>query len=272
MEKLEKKLEKMGIDGKEAVIYIELLKLKEATVAQLSKNASIKRTSVYYCLEALMKKGLIGLTDKNNKKIYFVEDPKSSLNGLVEQQKSVIDEMLPQIRDIYGKGSSLPAIKIYYNEVGIKNIFEDVLACKEKVARYYISDFSVDEMLGESFLKYFVKRRILAKIKSLSLRNVTYEPEREKEVSQEKQLRETRFLPKNLVLAPYMCIYDNKSVVISPKEKIGFIVESQEYADAQKAIFDTIWKISGVTGLKSGEVSGDDGQTAQKATEEDIYY
>jgi len=45
------------------------------------------------------------------------------------------------------------------NLAGIKNIFEDVLTCKEKVARYYIADSSVDEMLGEDFLKAFVKKK-----------------------------------------------------------------------------------------------------------------
>ena len=87
MEKLEKRLEKLGIVGKEAQVYIELLKLREASVAQLSKNTAIKRTSVYYCLDALMKKEIVGQIDKNGKKFYFCEDPKRSLGNLVEQQK-----------------------------------------------------------------------------------------------------------------------------------------------------------------------------------------
>lgn len=39
-----------------------------------------------------------------------------------------------------------------------------------------------------------------------------------------------------------MAIYDNKVVVISTKEeKLGFIIESQEFAQAQKVIFDMLW-------------------------------
>jgi hypothetical protein len=41
-----------------------------------------------------------------------------------------------------------------------------------------------------------------------------------------------------------MCVYDDKTVVISAKEKMGFIIESQEFATVQKAIFDMIWGIS----------------------------
>lgn len=263
MEKLQKQFEKLGINGKEADVYVELLKLKEATVVQLSKNTAIKRTSVYYCLDALINKGIVGQTNKNSKKLYFVEEPKESLGNLISQQKSALEEMLPQIKDIYGKGNDLPAIKIYYNLSGIKNIFEDAINCKEKIARYYVSDLNIDEMLGETFLKSFVKKRIANKIKSLSLRTENYVPERE--MASENQLRETRLMPEGLVFAPYMCIYDNKSVVISAKEKIGFIIESQEFADAQKAIFDTIWNI----GKDSTDING---QVPGKATEEDIYY
>jgi len=240
MEEIAKQLEIIGINGKDADIYIELLKTKEATVIQLSQKTAIKRTSVYYCLDSLIKKGVVGMTIRNNKKLYYIENPKSSLNNIIVQQQSAVSELLPKIQDLYGKGSSLPEVKLYYNFAGIKNIFEDFLTCKEKVARYYIADSSVDEMLGEDFLKAFVKKRIALKIKSLSLRSASYTPERETGY----QLRETRQMPKDLFFSSYMCLYDNKSVVILAKEKIGFIIESNEYAQAQKAIFNTIWNIS----------------------------
>jgi sugar-specific transcriptional regulator TrmB len=249
MESVVKQLEIIGITGKDADIYIELLKSKEATVIQLSRKTAIKRTSVYYCLDSLMKKGVVGMTIKNNRKLYYIENPKNSLNNIIKQQKSAVQELLPQIQDLYGKGSGLPEIKIYYNSAGIKNVFEDVLNCREKVARYYISDSSVDEMLGEVFLKSFVKKRISLGIKSLSLRSADYAPERENGY----QLRETRQMPKDLFFSSYMCMYDNKSVVILAKEKIGFIIESNEYAEAQKAIFDKLWSISKPQGENNNE-------------------
>lgn len=254
MENITKQLEIIGIIGKDADIYLELLKAREATVIQLSRKTAIKRTSVYYCLDALIKKGVVGLAVKNNKKLYYIEDPKNSLNNIIKQQQTAVQEMLPQIQNLYGKGSGLPEVKIYYNISGIKNIFEDVLTCKEKVARYYISDSSVDEMLGEEFLKSFVKKRISLGIKSLSLRAGEYAPERELGY----QLREIRTMPKSLIFSPYMCIYDNKSVVILAKEKIGFIIESTEYAEAQKAIFNTLWNISKPQGEDSRNASEDD--------------
>lgn len=262
MENIAKQLEIIGINGKDTDVYLELLKAKEATVIQLSRKTAIKRTSVYYCLDSLLKKGVVGLTVKNNKKLYYIENPKQSLTNIIKQQQSAVQELLPQIQDLYGKGSGLPEVKIYYNAAGIKNIFEDVLNCQEKVARYYVADSAVDEMLGEEFLKSFVKKRVSLGIKSLSLRADDYAPEREIGY----QLREIRQTPKDLIFSPYMCIYDNKSVVILPKEKIGFIIESQEFAQAQKAIFDTLWNISKPKITSSGS---DDGVEDKK---EDDYW
>lgn len=269
MENITKKLEILGIAGKEADVYLELLKLKESSLSALAKASSIKRTSIYYCLDALIAKGLVGVTIKNNKKTYYPEEPKDGLGGLVQQQRSAIEDLLPQLKDIFGKGSSLPAIKIYYNTAGIKNIFEDVLSCKEKIGRYYVSDFSVDEMLGDTYLRSFVKKRIAAKIQSLSLRTSSYVPQRETELQSIQQMRETKIMPAEVTFSPYMCIYDNKTVVISVKEKMGFIIESQEFANAQKTIFDTIWNISKSTIQSDHDLTS---EGAQKATEEDIYY
>jgi sugar-specific transcriptional regulator TrmB len=249
MEDIIKQLEILGITGKDADIYIELLRSKESTVIQLSKKTDIKRTSVYYCLDSLIKRGVVGMAIKNNKKLYYIENPKNSLNNIIKQQQSAVQALLPQIQDLYGKGSGLPEIKIYYNSSGIRNIFDDVLTCKEKLARYYVSDISVDEILGESFLKSFVKKRVALGIKSLSLRTDDYTPERETGY----QLREIRKMPEGLSFSSYMCIYDNKSVVILVKEKIGFIIESNEFAEAQKAIFDTLWNISKSRGENDNE-------------------
>lgn len=242
MENLEKRIEKLGLSEKEASVFIALLKIKEATVIQLAKMTNIKRTSIYHCLEELIKKEFATKITKDDKTYYFSNNPKSSLNGLLSQQKEIIESVLPDLKNLFGKVAIIPEIKIYYNVAGLRSIFEDLLGSKEKIARYYVCDFNTDELLGIEFVDKFVKKRIEAGIKSLSLRSFKYKPEREKETTHTKQLREVKFLPEGVELAPYMCVYDNKVVVISSKKEIvGFIIESQEFAEAQKTIFDLIW-------------------------------
>jgi len=242
MENIENKLKDLGISGKEARIYIVALKIKKATVAQIASATDIKRTTVYHCLDGLIKKGVISKITKDDKKYYFAENPKTSLNDLLRERKDAIANILPDLKNIFGQDSFQPEIKIYRHKNGLKKIFEDILTCQEKLCRYYISGFNIEDLLGEKFVDEFVKKRIKAGIKSLSLRSFKYKPKREKGIPHIKQRREVRFMPEGVDIKPYVCVYDNKVVVVSSKEeRLGFIIESKDFSAAQKAIFDIIW-------------------------------
>ncbi|NCF75030.1 MAG: hypothetical protein GWO87_00905 [Xanthomonadaceae bacterium] len=242
MKNIEDKLKNLGISRKEAKIYIAALKIKKVTVAQIAVATEIKRTTVYHCLDSLIEKGLISKITKDDKKYYFAENPKASLNNLLREQKDIIADVLPKLKNIFGQDGFQPEIRIYRHKRGIKKVFENILTCQEKIDRYYISDFNVEDLLGEKFVDEFVKKRIKAGIKSLSLRSFKYKPRREKGILHIKQLREARFMPGEVNIKPYICIYDNKVAVISSKEEhLGFIIESKDFSDAQKAIFDIIW-------------------------------
>ena len=242
MENISEKLKSLGIDGKEADIYLALLRLKKATIIQLAKNTSIKRTTVYHIIDDLIAKGLVFRYGKDGSKNYVAENPEVALKKMVENSQETVRDVLPDLKKIFGSALIHPEIRIFENENGIKKVLEDVLASQEKTCRYYVSDFNLEEFVGKSFVDQFVKKRIEAGIHSLSLRSFKYKPEREQETTHAKQHREVRFMPEGMEMKPYMCIYDNKVAVISSKEeKLGFIIHSKEFADAQKTIFDMLW-------------------------------
>ncbi|KKP80171.1 MAG: hypothetical protein A2271_03730 [Candidatus Moranbacteria bacterium RIFOXYA12_FULL_35_19] len=242
MENLDKNFEYLGILGKEKDIYLALLKLKKATVAQIARLAEVKRTTVYHCLDSLLGKNLVVQIILDNKKFYVAEDPEISLNNLLEERKKIIQYSIPELKNIFGAGIYQPEIKIYRNISGMKKLFEDALTNKEKKERYYLSDFNLEELMGKEFVDDFVERRIKTGIKSQALRSFKYKPEREAGIIHAKELREVRFVPEEIIIKPYVCIYDDKVAMISTKEeKLGFIIQSHEFAEAQKAIFDMIW-------------------------------
>lgn len=247
MENIDKNLEYLGISGKEKEIYLAILRLKKASIIQLSQSANIKRTTVYHCLDSLIEKGLVLKISEDDKHYYICEDPELSFKSLVEENKKAASFVIPELKNIFGNMSFHPEIRVYHQTAGLKKIFEDVLTAKEKISRYYISDFNLEELLGKDFVDDFVERRIKAEIRSKSLRSFQYKPEREKDTTHAKQLREVKFVSENVIIKPYMAIYDNKVAVIStPDEKLGFIIESKEFADAQKAIFDIIWNTAAI--------------------------
>lgn len=60
MENLEKTLEKIGLNEKEASLYLATLNLGEAPMSRLSKEAGLKRTTAYQIFRGLEKRGIMG--------------------------------------------------------------------------------------------------------------------------------------------------------------------------------------------------------------------
>ena len=56
--------------------------------------------------------------------------------------------------------------------------------------------------------------------------------------------RETKYLPPSLFSMSMIMIYDNSVVAMSTKkENYGFVIESKEYSEAMKVMFDFLWKL-----------------------------
>lgn len=238
-------LQQLGISDKEIDVYLAILKLKKATVIQLSDATKIKRTTIYHCLETLIHKELVQKSVQDNKKYYLADDPKTGFNNLLQDQKTAINLVVPELKNIFGQGLGQPEIKIYYHTSGLQQMFSDVLNSTEKLARYYRSDTNLEDLLGDKFIEDFVKKRVKNGVKSLSLRPFGYRPKRKQKLPHNQELREVRFLPNEFSAKPFICVYDDKVTFISSMSnkghKMGFMIQSQEFAHAQKEIFDLLW-------------------------------
>ncbi len=236
------KLKNLGFSEKEIAVYFIILRRQQVRVSQIAKATSIKRSSIYYSLDKLIEKGFITQIIQEDKKYYIPEDVKKVFEQLLIEQKTTVKDILPDLKDMIGDNLIQPKIKIYKHKIGMKRLLDNILKCEEKVIRYYISDFNVEKLVGENFVESLVRKRIELGIEAMSLRSFEYNPKRYKNKLHSEQLRKTKFLPEKTKIKPYIAIFDNKVIIISSvKEKVGFIVESKDFADAQKVIFDLLW-------------------------------
>jgi len=242
MQKIIQKMKKIGFSEKEISVYFSILRQQRVRISQVVKDTKIKRSSVYYAIDKLTGKELITQVIQEDKKYYIPENIKEAFSNLVVEQKNIVSDILPDLKNIIGDNSIQPKIKIYRHKIGMKRLLGNILNCQKKTVRYYISDFNVERLVGEKFLDKFIEKRIEIGIRAKSLRSFKYKPRREKKGLHSEQLREVRFLSDKADIKPYMAIFDNKVIVISSvKEKLGFIIESKDFAEAQKTIFDLLW-------------------------------
>ena len=106
------KLEKLGLNKKEAQIYLAALESGETNIEGLSKKSKIKRTTVYDIVESLKEKGLLSSTFSKKKKYIFANDPRK-INEKLDEQKAIFRKLMPELLSISNLIEKKPRIKIF---------------------------------------------------------------------------------------------------------------------------------------------------------------
>ena len=75
--KLINQLEKIGLNKKQAEVYLACLEIGFSTAQNIAQKTTIKRTTVYDILEHLIKQNLVTQTIKGKKRFYVAEDPET---------------------------------------------------------------------------------------------------------------------------------------------------------------------------------------------------
>ncbi|MFH0739797.1 MAG: helix-turn-helix domain-containing protein [bacterium] len=236
-------LKDLGFKDKKARVYMACLELGQANAQDIAKKADIERTSVYALLDSLAKDGLIGITIKNKTR-FIVPEPPQKLTELLKSKLSALEKALPLLMAFSNTSHIKPTVRFYEELEGIKEVVKDTLNCQEKIIRNLPSTQDALEFLGKDFLSHYIEQRVAKKIKVRSLRpqgkelNNWYLKAGNKEV-----MREVRFLPSGVSFNVLCMIYDYKVAIISSKkEKFGFLVESKEFSELMKALYDLAWE------------------------------
>ena len=121
----ERILEELGLNEKEARIYLTLLKEKSCTASKLAKLAKINRTTAYLELENLMSLGLVSYVVKDSKRYYQAASP-DKLIEILDSKKAKIQSILPQLKGLH-KSIEPFKFEVFEGKEGIKTFYQDIL-------------------------------------------------------------------------------------------------------------------------------------------------
>ncbi|PIR48595.1 hypothetical protein COU80_02695 [Candidatus Peregrinibacteria bacterium CG10_big_fil_rev_8_21_14_0_10_55_24] len=239
-------LTELGLSEDEARVYLALLELGGSYVSAVAKKAKVHRVVCYKILDDLTRKGLVSAFTKNGMKHYAVTSPEIIVQKQEERLRKAQD-LLPELLSLTNALAYKPKIEYYEGVEGIKNIFEDTLLAEEEILGY-TNLAAIPKVVPQAFIRNFAERKISKGIKTRMLSpNLpeaitylkTYYP-REYDLS----LTEVLFVnPKQYFFEYEINIYGNKVSIFSlnPDELIGMILESNVYANTQRAIFQLAW-------------------------------
>lgn len=237
---LQKDLQKIGLNDKEARLYLALLELGESNIQQIAKKSGIKRTTAYDVIESLKEKGLLGLTIKNKKIIYFAESPKK-LEENLDDKKRTLQKIIPELLSIANLMEKKPKIRFYEGEDGLKEAFKDILNYPDQEVLLWAAEEAFD-FFGDEFIEYCSSIRLERKIwmKVVAPDN---EEMRNYKAQDEKYLRRTKlFSDERFPLDVDITVYGgNKIGIMAFQDQIGLIIESKRIYITLKSIFEMNW-------------------------------
>ncbi|MEI7621745.1 MAG: helix-turn-helix domain-containing protein [Candidatus Moraniibacteriota bacterium] len=243
-------LKTLGLTEDEAKTYFACLLLGETTLAPLARKAEMPRSTVYLVLEQLTKKGLLSVIKKGKRNFYAVSSP-GKIREIAFERKQKAEEEL-DLADAVSRevakmmlGGTRPQVQYFYGRQGLRAIYEDLLSSGE-TADYYIGSTKAQmEAVGEKFFKDWIHRRVKAGIFSYAVRDRKEEMPERIHAQSRKMLREVRIAPKEFRSPLCLAVYGKRVALIASKtEKIGFIIESQDFAVTVKSLFDVLWAVS----------------------------
>lgn len=240
---LEDKLAKIGVVGKSYHFYMAAVGLGEAPVQEVAARAGLRRTTAYDVLEKLEADGLLRVTERDGRRYVHAEDPVVLLQR-VELHRQVLADVMPQLRSLYNLAKGKPQIHFHEGIEGVRTVLRDTLTAQNKVLRGILSMGELMETPGLDDMESSIAERVSRGIQLKVVRS------RGKDVdniwpSSPDALRELRYAPDHVVLSMTQYIYDNKVAMISSRrEDYGLIIESEEFAELQGALFDLLWAAS----------------------------
>lgn len=230
-------LSNIGLNSRDAKVYLALLALGEATVLPISKQSGIKRTYCYDILTSLQSQGLVSYIERNGRRRYSAQPPET-IQRLARERLDNVTKVLPELKSIAKKASTLSSVQYYEGKEGIKSIYEQIIGSDSLDA--IASPDHIYATIGEYFAG-FAKRALKKKmvVRELIAGSIDQAPYLEQYKAPLQQIRQ---LPLMIKLETDILLFENKLAMISyGKQLHAIVLEGSTIVDTHKQLFELLW-------------------------------
>lgn len=241
-------LKEIGFTEKETRVYLALIELGTAKAADIAKQADILRPTTYDILKLLLKKGVVHKQKKGASTLYSALEPQRLLSYVdreiedtrerLTRSKQALKEALPELMSRQNLNNTKPKVRFFEGAKGMREAYEETLTSRKEILAYANVE-TMHKGLPNFFPTYYQRRTDAdVFIKAIMPPN---DASLDRAKSDQKEKRQSRFLSETETFSPEINIFDDKVLVASWKEKMAFIIESKEFADFQRVIYERLW-------------------------------
>jgi HTH-type transcriptional regulator, sugar sensing transcriptional regulator len=232
-------LKQIGLNEKQASVYLAVLELGTATVHPIATKAGIKRPTTYLILDELQAKGLVSVVPRAKKALYTAESPEKFISDLNKKQE-LVKRFLPNMMALFNAKIDKPGVLLYEGKTAVREVYENILNAKEVAWFSTISDIisvypDFPKKLNDVAMSGKVKVRELLTRSSADFDYVKTMRHGEN-FMQRFATGEGEFFTDN-------CLYDGNVVFFSFKPSISAIqIKSQGIYKSLKSLYEFAWQ------------------------------
>lgn len=234
-------LERFGLRDAERRAYLALLAAGPSTLSPLARATGLPLTTVQSVAARLVETGIVNVTKRKSRNVYEADDP-AVLRRILLRQAEEVAGIIPALQGLRSGPAASPRIRVYHRERAT-DIFHTALKSKDKLVWEIVSARDIQDVLGEKF--HFTRRRVAAGVRLNSLRVEKSEIKRYGKTSHARELREARFLPRELDFRCSILFWDDTVAFFTTKaEGLAWTVESRTLRETVEQIFKLLWSVS----------------------------
>ncbi|MFA6503021.1 MAG: helix-turn-helix domain-containing protein [Candidatus Paceibacterota bacterium] len=240
----------IGLSKEEARVYIAALELGETTVARIADKSGLKRTTIYGYIEELKKKGLVELSVRRARTYISAKNPQQ-LKILNDDRARLIEEIVPKLRAVMSAIDKVPVVRRFEGREGIEQIYRETLEYSGQELLTWLSERDLEHTNTPFWTKFYIPERLRRKISTRAIVESGEESNKYKRAEKE-SLRQVRVDREGgVAIRAIILLYGgNRVAIISYDEMVGTVIESKNFFDTQKSLFEMHWGILGETGLR----------------------
>lgn len=247
MSNLLEELKSIGLESDESAVYVAGLELGASTILEIARKTGMNRTTLYGVVERLMEKRLMSRSVAGKKTLYIAEPPEK-LTLLLNDRLSKLNDLLPELVSLGRNGVFKPKMKYFEGVEGIKNVYRDSLACKEKAVFAFVG---VERLTAKSkVLNEFWENEYRIGRKKNGVRGRVIIPDnvegRALKAKDATHDRESRLVPASQYnFEGEVLMYDDVVCFISytDNEEFALSLESTSIAKTLRMIWNIVWTV-----------------------------
>lgn len=142
MDNLHASLLQMGLNNREATLYLALLGIGSAPASTLAQRTGMPKSTALYACKQLTKKGFFSLMVKDGTQLFTPEPPQKILQLLERQRKSLekkhdrMQEMVGPLLQMMSPHVTLPSVEFFDTVDALVRMYERILDMRQPLCSF----------------------------------------------------------------------------------------------------------------------------------------